>query len=85
MNSSISDDDLKVAVKAALDGNWEKAHLIAQESNDLIAHWIHAVLHKIEPDDGNSRYWYARAHRNYEDYADPTAELKAIAAHLDNK
>ena len=23
--------------------------------------WIHAVLHKMEGDVGNSKYWYARA------------------------
>lgn len=85
MSSSVSDDDLKIAVNAAMNGDWEKAHLIAQESNDVIAHWIHAVLHKVEPDEGNSRYWYARAHRNYEDFSDPTIELNAIAAHLNNK
>jgi len=85
LNSSVSDNDLKAAVNAALNGDWEKSHLIAQESNDPIAHWIHAVLHKIEPDEGNSRYWYARAHKNYEDYTDPTTELMAIAAFLNSK
>lgn len=85
MNSSVSKDDLKLAVTAALGGDWNKAHLIAQESDDRIGHWIHAVLHKIEKDEGNSRYWYARAHKSYEDFADPTLELKAIQQYLENK
>ena len=77
--------DLKKAVHAAIAGGWRKAHEIAQDSADPAAHWIHAVLHKMEPDEGNSRYWYARAGRRYEDYADPQAELQAIVHHLDGE
>jgi hypothetical protein len=73
---------LQQAVDAALGGDWDRAHGIAQNSSHPLACWIHAVLHKIEGDEGNSRYWYARAQRSYETYSDPTTELKAIAAHL---
>lgn len=85
MNSSASKDGLNLAVAAALDGDWHQAHLIAQQSDDCIGYWVHAVLHKIEKDESNSRYWYARAHKNYEDFADPTLELKAIQQYLENK
>ena len=77
--------DLKQAVAAALQGDWTTAHEIAQESDEQIANWIHAVLHKIEGDEGNSRYWYSRARKRYEDFADSTSELKAIAKILENK
>ncbi|HEY0268064.1 MAG TPA: hypothetical protein VGC12_02400 [Methyloradius sp.] len=77
--------DLKRAVAAALKGDWTTAHEIAQESDEQTACWIHAVLHKIEGDEGNSRYWYARARKRYEDFADSTSELKAIAKFLENK
>jgi hypothetical protein len=41
------------------------------------------VLHKIEGDAGNSRYWYGRSGgRRYEDFADPRAELEAVRAFL---
>jgi hypothetical protein len=40
------------------------------------------VLHKIEGDAGNSRYWYARAGQSYEAYPDAKAELAAIKAAL---
>jgi hypothetical protein len=75
---------LLVAVNHAINDEWQQSHLIAQESNDPIACWIHAVLHKIEGDEGNSRYWYARSGtHHHEDYADPDAELRAIARLLD--
>ena len=75
-------DALNIAVQAAIANDWDKAHQIAQDSSLTIAHWIHAVLHKIEGDVGNSRYWYARAHRQYEEYADPIQELRDIAKQL---
>jgi len=74
---------LTSAVTLALNGDWHQAHNIAQESNGPIACWIHAVLHKIEGDESNSQYWYARTQANYEDYPDANTELKAIAQLLD--
>jgi hypothetical protein len=39
-----------------------RAHKIVQaDEADATSCWIHAVLHKIEGDIGNSRYWYRRA------------------------
>ena len=37
------------------------AHQVVQKYEDTTAAWIHAVLHKIEGDRDNSRYWYRRA------------------------
>jgi hypothetical protein len=74
---------LKIAVEAALAGDWDKSHNVAQEYSDSTANWIHAVLHKIEGDVWNSQYWYARTHgKNYADFADANAELLAIAKEL---
>ncbi len=70
---------LMLAVQAALDGDWDKSHKIAQDYSDDTANWIHAVLHKIEGDEWNSKYWYARTNgKNYEDFSDANAELIAI-------
>jgi hypothetical protein len=71
--------ELKIAVQAALDGDWDKSHKIAQDFSDPMANWIHAVLHKMEGDEWNSKYWYARtADKKYEDFSDASAELIAI-------
>ena len=78
-----SHEDLVRAVELATAGDWDGAHRIVQGDEDgPIACWIHAVLHKIEGDEGNSRYWYRRAGQFYESYADPRAELTAIKAVL---
>ena len=77
-------EEFKVAVQAALDGEWDRSHKIVQEYGDPVACWIHAVLHKIEGDAWNSRYWYARTTHQYEEYANPQDELRAIAKQLND-
>lgn len=72
-------EPLKQAVQLALDGEWDASHQIAQDYADVTANWIHAVLHKIEGDEWNSKYWYQKtAGKQYTDYPDVTSELKAI-------
>lgn len=72
------------ACNLALAGDWDKSHKIAQDYNDSTANWIHAVLHKIEGDEWNSKYWYARTQgKKYEDFSDAREELIAIQNSLD--
>lgn len=72
-------EHLRQAVQLAIDGDWDASHKIAQDYVDPTANWIHAVLHKIEGDEWNSKYWYKRAvGKQYEDYADAQEELLAI-------
>jgi hypothetical protein len=71
------------AVELAIAGDWDGAHKIVQaDEEDATSCWVHAVLHKIEGDAGNARYWYRRAGQSYEAYAEPKAELAAIKAAL---
>ena len=74
-----NNEQLKMAVQAALAGDWEQAHKITQDYSDTTACWIHAVLHKIEGDEYNSNYWYAKTNgKKFADYSDSFEELKAI-------
>ena len=83
MPSPIPRADLATACDLALSQDWQAAHAIVQrDEDDRISCWIHAVLHKIEGDDGNARYWYRRAGQDFTAFADPTAELRAIKAVL---
>ncbi|MEI9864768.1 MAG: hypothetical protein WDN00_09480 [Limisphaerales bacterium] len=75
--------DLLQAVELALAGKWEAAHeLVQQYEGDATAAWIHAVLHKVEGDLVNARYWYRRADRIDHVADEPRAELAAIKAEL---
>ena len=79
-------DELLRAVELALAGEWDAAHqLVQQYEDDATASWIHAVLHKIEDDLGNARYWYRRADRMEHVADEPRAELAAIQAELHQK
>ena len=58
--------DMIRAVDLAIAGDWDGAHKIVQaDEEDATSCWIHAVLHKIEGDAGNARYWYRRAGQAY--------------------
>ena len=75
--------ELIAAVETALAGDWDGAHKIVQaHESDATACWIHACLHKLEPDESNSRYWYGRSGHSYGEYADGRVELAAIKAAL---
>jgi hypothetical protein len=81
MNATV--DELLKAVDLALAGDWDAAHeLVQQNESDATAAWIHAVLHKLEGDPGNSGYWYRRANRKIDTVTEPRAELTAIRNEL---
>ena len=76
-------EHLKAAINLLLSGDWNAAHQIVQEYKDPISSWIHAVLHKIEGDEFNSRYWYARSSAEYEDFDSVKDELIHLLTMLD--
>jgi hypothetical protein len=79
----MKNDDLLRAIELALAGEWDTAHqLVQQYEDDATAAWIHAVLHKIEGDLANARYWYRRADRMEHAEDEPRAELAAIKVEL---
>jgi hypothetical protein len=43
------------------DGQWDRAHDLAQELPDPDGAWLHAYLHRVEGDLANAGYWYRRA------------------------
>ncbi|HEV2455597.1 MAG TPA: hypothetical protein VGY98_15130 [Verrucomicrobiae bacterium] len=79
---SATNSELLRAVELAVAGKWDAAHQIVQQYEDGTAAWIHAVLHKIEGDSGNSRYWYRRADRLDRVNEEPQAEWTAIQTAL---
>jgi hypothetical protein len=80
-NATRSNDVLK-AIDLALSGQWNAAHELVQQYEDSAAAWVHAVLHKIEGDPDNSRYWYRRAGKLEHVADEPKAELEEIRKQL---
>jgi hypothetical protein len=74
---------LREAVERALAGDWQAAHQIVQEhEDDADASWIHAVVHRMEGDLDNARYWYGRCRRELREGVSTEAELREIRAAL---
>ena len=82
MRGSKDKELLNQAIDFAINDSWDESHKIVQDLNSTEAYWIHAVLHKIEGDEFNSRYWYERAQQSYEAYSDPKKELIFIKNNL---
>ena len=70
------------AIDLALSGQWNAAHELVHQYEDTTAAWVHAVLHKIEGDPDNSRYWYRRAGKLEHVADEPKAELEEIRKQL---
>jgi len=62
--NSLSSDHLR-ALWYDLNGEWDTAHTIVQAMSDVNAMWIHAYLHRKEPDIWNAKYWYNRCSKPY--------------------
>jgi hypothetical protein len=78
-NQEPAKNELSRAIELALAGDWQAAHGIVQQYEaDSTAAWIHAVLHKIEGDLSNSRYWYRRAGKLEQVSNEARAELLQI-------
>jgi len=60
---SREDHDLKRAVDLLAVGDWQAAHTIVQEHKSALAAWLHGIVHTLEDDLDNARYWYRKADR----------------------
>ena len=53
--------ELAKAIERLLENDWRAAHAIVQDLDDPIAWRIHGLVHRLEGDLANSRYWYGKA------------------------
>jgi hypothetical protein len=64
-------------------GDWGGAHAIVQDhEGEPLADWIHGLVHRVEGDLDNARYWYRRSGRTFDERRAPEAELALIRAEL---
>lgn len=76
-------EQLVEAVSHAAAGDWKRAHDIVQDHEGTpMADWIHALVHRIEGDLDNARYWYGRSGRQPAEQLSPEEELRQIEAEL---
>jgi hypothetical protein len=70
--------DLLRALDLLESGDWHGAHAIAQADPSELGAWCHGVVHMLEPDQGNSQYWYRRAARPFPGMEASVAEIAAL-------
>jgi Flp pilus assembly protein TadD len=70
------DDALARAVALLEAGDWPAAHAIVQGDPTDLAAWLHGLVHTLEGDLDNARYWYRRARRAF---PGPTAVDRELA------
>jgi hypothetical protein len=58
-------------------GDWQQAHEIVQKESSVLASWLHGIVHTLEGDLDNARYWYERAKRPF---PGPSAVKEEIGA-----
>ncbi len=58
--------------------DWQAAHEIAQDSKEPLAAWAHGIVHLIEGDESNARYWYGQAKREFPGMGAIDAEIAAL-------
>ena len=73
---------LSTAIRHLQRGDWQKAHAIVQHDPTDLGCWAHGIVHLLEGDIGNARYWYRRAGRPFPRERDASAEIAAFAAML---
>ena len=64
---------LKIALDHLAKGDWDAAHKIVQSDESATVCWIHGIVHVMEGDPDNARYWYGRAFS-----ADAAKEIVAV-------
>ena len=70
---------LRSAVEHLERGDWQAAHEIVQKDEEsALSCWAHGIVHVLEGDLPNARYWYRQAKREFpRDYSVP-AEIAAL-------
>jgi len=82
---AISNDELAGAVAHLERGDWPAAHVIVQQDEDSpLACWAHGIVHLLEGDTANARYWYGRAARTFPLEPSPADEIAALRAASQN-
>jgi len=57
--------DLRRAADLLAAGDFQAAHTIVQDDASTLAAWLHGIVHTLEGDFDNARYWYGKAGRAF--------------------
>lgn len=73
------------AVQMLAAGRWQQAHKVVQKDGSALAAWLHGIVHTLEGDLDNARFWYRKARRNFPGPAAVRDEIAAARQRVDKK
>ena len=80
---TLARSQLQKAVEHLQAGDWQAAHEIVQRDEESpLACWAHGIVHIMEGDLPNARYWYGQAKRAFPAKADATSETLKLKEEL---
>ena len=75
----IDDHELSKAIGHLEAGDWRSAHEIVQRDEESpLACWAHGIVHLMEGDESNARYWFHKAGRPFRGRASIAEEISAL-------
>ena len=70
---------LRSAVALLERGDWQAAHEIVQKDEEsALSCWAHGIVHVLEGDLPNARYWYGQAKRAFPEKYSVPGEIEAL-------
>jgi hypothetical protein len=78
-------DALRQAADLLAGGDWQAAHAIVQDDPSPLAAWLHGIVHLLEGDTSNARYWYGRAGRSFPAAGAANDEIEAARVEITSR
>ena len=75
----IDEGELHKAIDHLEAGDWRSAHEIVQQDEESpLACWAHGIVHLMEGDTGNARYWFQKAGRPFPERVSIAEQISAL-------
>ena len=72
-------EEIRQAVTLMENGDWKAAHEIVQkDESSALSCWAHGIVHLMEGDVSNARYWYKAAGRPFPEAPSVGDEIRAL-------
>ncbi len=81
---ALKSSELRQAIAGLRRGDWQAAHQIVQkDERSPLACWAHGIVHLMEGDVANARYWYGQAGRSFPSKPSVKTEISDLAAQVE--
>jgi hypothetical protein len=75
----IDDGELYKAIDHLEAGDWRSAHeIVQQDEGSPLACWAHGIVHLMEGDESNARYWFRKARQPFPERESIDEEVRAL-------